>query len=180
MTNGDETVIPRKGKHVVLTSGPSGCGKTHYIRELCARMLREDLTYAVCSADDAFMVDGEYVWDPEKINTAHADCLSKFTNSLIEGVPYVCVDNTNIHLWEIQRYIDIAVLAGYSIDVRIWNEFSREVIHMMSERTTHGTPESTILRMSYEHEIVEIEDYLEAKSRAGHTATATHMTIVDY
>ena len=61
----------------------------------------------VRSADDFFVVDGEYLFDPSKIVEAHAACQAAIRNDLNNG-DIAVVANTFCAGWEFTPYLKIA------------------------------------------------------------------------
>ncbi len=65
------------------------------------------------SADDLFMVNGEYRFDVARLSAAHGDCLCRFTQSLAIDPPdpsrqVLIVDNTNTTIAEVAPYAAMA------------------------------------------------------------------------
>src|ERR1035438_1858850 len=54
----------------------------------------------IASADDYFVVDGEYNYDRTKIGEAHKWCMGKFLSNFKDGPGPYFVDNTNITIDE--------------------------------------------------------------------------------
>jgi hypothetical protein len=54
------------------------------------------------------MVDGKYLYDGKMIVEYHGKNLERTVKALQQGKPLIIVDNTNIKLWEMKKY----VLAG--------------------------------------------------------------------
>ena len=120
---------------VFVYSGLPGSGKSSLIRE------RHPDAF-VFSADDFFMVDGEYVFDPAKIGMAHADCFRRFIECLKMGVivssdsDVLVVDNTNTTSVEISPYMLAADAFGAESEV-VTVKCDPMVAHA---RNTHGVP----------------------------------------
>jgi predicted kinase len=112
-------------------SGKSTWAKNHYP------------TAAVCSADDFFVVGGEYKFDPTKIGEAHKACFCRFLE-LVEGYPIIVVDNTNPTLWELSPYIRVGEAKGYEVTVvRVKTD-----PETCASRNVHGVPRQVILGMA--------------------------------
>lgn len=97
-------------RRVVIMRGISGCGKSTYTRTHFPGA-------KVYSADHYFERNGTYQFDPSKLKNAHEDCFRKFEQGLMKGEPLIVIDNTNTRKWEMQRYYDAAVKAGYNVSV---------------------------------------------------------------
>jgi len=92
---------------VTILRGPSGSGKTTF---------RRGQQSSAISADDFFMVNGEYVFDPSKLGEAHAHCFQVFHEHLKAGRS-VLVDNTFLQAWEVSPYITLA--HSYAAEVEL-------------------------------------------------------------
>jgi predicted kinase len=107
-------------KHAYILRGIPGSGKTTYAR---SRWYDESLGawkpgVVYCSADDFFTgPDGVYRWSAERRQEGHAYCLRRFAEAVFRGEPTVIVDNTNIRLWEVSKYHDLAFAFGYEVRV---------------------------------------------------------------
>lgn len=107
-------------------------------------------TYAgvpVCSADDYFVEDGVYRFDPSKLPAAHAACLRRFVYLLTErqeDITDIVVDNTNTTVAEIAPYAALALAYGYTLDI-VTVECDPEVAFT---RQTHGVPLAAIQAMA--------------------------------
>jgi len=130
---------------VVILRGPSGSGKSVY----ASNHFRPS---KLVSADNFFVVDGEYKFDPSRIGMAHADCMHQFLMLLNEGAELIVVDNTNIHIWEFINYVEAANLAGYEIEIVEFAVKTVEAIKVCIGRNTHGVPPEVISRMAIEYE----------------------------
>jgi predicted kinase len=88
-------------------------------------------------ADQFFMVNGKYMFDPAKLPEAHASCLKQTRKHLVQG-DYVFVSNTFTQRWEYQPYLDLAA----ELDVPV------QVIEVHGEfKSVHSVPEETLTRM---------------------------------
>lgn len=122
---------------VVILQGISGSGKSTVASKLAP-------PEAVCSADDTFMVEGKYVFNPARLPEAHGNCLKKFV-ALLTG-PVKCgivVDNTNTTVAEIAPYVALA--QAYGRDVTIVTVPCDPLV--AAKRNTHGVPETACIAM---------------------------------
>ena len=97
------------GVEVIVLVGISGAGKNHFIEN---NMPRPNL---VVSADDYFMVDGKYQFDPKKLSAAHGSCFRNAVSFLkdYEGrKSTLVVNNTNSSIPEIAPYMAAAGAYG--------------------------------------------------------------------
>ena len=86
---------------VYILRGVSGSGKSTEAMRLASN--NKDI---ICSADDYFMKNGEYKFDPSKLGEAHGECLAKFRALVKAGAETIIVDNTNTQWWEIRPYYE--------------------------------------------------------------------------
>jgi predicted kinase len=118
--------------HIVILRGSSGSGKSTYSKQYI------DQGYIHCSADNFFIVDGEYKFDASKLFFAHKRCQEKYTSALINK-QNVVVDNTNSRLSELKTYLEPAKLSHYGkIEVitcvcSVETSFKRNIHHVPRE-----------------------------------------------
>lgn len=135
---------------VVILRGIPGSGKTTAAGHLnMIRFSRGNSTMSVCSADNYFLNDGVYKFDPVKIKLAHEDCYKRFDLALRSGES-VIVDNTNTRIWEMQKYINRANECGARVTVYRMDTDLETCLR----RQTHGVPRDKVIQM---HE--RFEDY---------------------
>lgn len=124
-------------KIAIVMQGQSGSGKSTYVRENYP-------TAMVCSADDYFMVDGEYRFDGSKLGEAHKACLRAWLMAMAAEEPLVVCDNTNTSLWELSPYVQTANALGYKVVV-VRCVASAETA---AKRNQHGVPEAAVKGMT--------------------------------
>lgn len=126
-------------KRVIIMRGLPGSGKSTEAKKFDG---------VVVSADDYFMINGVYRFNPAKIGDAHISCMRRFLNLIDAGLSPIVVDNTNISIFEVNPYRLVAQAMGYEV----------EVVHVVcdamtcAKRNTHGVPLSTIQRMLTKYE----------------------------
>lgn len=90
-----------RGKvRLIIAVGMPEWKRDEFIRELQTRMKGQ---LAVCAADNFFIVDGVYKFDPTLLTRAHAKCQSDAYNALRAGKT-VLIANTNCELRHIKEY----------------------------------------------------------------------------
>ena len=83
-------------KRAVIMRGLPGSGKSTLAKEIASG----SKSFVICSADDFFMKDGEYVFNPKLLWKAHEICIKKFEANLKKETEIVILDNTNTKKWE--------------------------------------------------------------------------------
>ncbi len=130
-------------KRVLVMSGLPGSGKTTMARRLYREadpMLNRVL---IVSADDHFMRDGVYRFDPAMAGRAHQACWREFYGAVSRDVDLVLVDNTNLTAAEIAPYVLPAEVKGYTVKVlRVGCDPATAYA-----RQTHGVPSVAFGRM---------------------------------
>src|ERR1700690_2947381 len=89
---------------VFIMRGLPGSGKSTLTKEIHNFYWNGIGSPLVASADDYFMVDGEYKYDISKRGDAHKWCMQKFLENLKDVGPYF-VDNTNTTIDELRKYM---------------------------------------------------------------------------
>jgi len=97
-----------------LIRGAPGSGKS----TLADLIVHSHQGRAVWCEADHFMVDGDgrYAFDPARLQECHAQCRAKAVSAMGEG-SVVIVSNTFTKLWEMQDYLEYALLFGYEVVV---------------------------------------------------------------
>ena len=98
-------------KTVIILRAASGAGKStfaDYISEL------SDGNTIICSADDYFITNGKYLFDPRNLGKAHFECQRKFLNALSRKESLIIVSNTNSKESEFKYYEEAAKDFGYT------------------------------------------------------------------
>lgn len=117
--------------------GLPGSGKSTWARSLAKRCSG---SAQICSADDYFIRDGQYKFDPRGLTSAHASCLTKFLDAMLEGTKCIIVDNTNTKRWEYANYDKIGRIAGYAVHVVEFACPTEADAVWLNSRNSHGVP----------------------------------------
>lgn len=121
---------------VYILRGISGSGKSTYTKANFPNAF-------VASADNFFVKDDVYTFDPTKLGNAHAWCFRQFEDALQRGDDAVVVDNTNTKLWEFKSYVETAAKYGY--DVKVIRLAVDPLI--AAARNLHGVPAEKVQQM---------------------------------
>lgn len=104
----------------------------------------KQLAQVVTEADQFFIREGKYVFNPGLLGRAHADCLARTRAALAHGD--CAVANTFIRTREIKPYLDLAAEMGAA--VVIVNVYDGGLAdEALAERNAHGVPANTIRKM---------------------------------
>lgn len=117
---------------LILVRGASGSGKSTFAKKLAAKIGAE-----VYEADDFFMVNGQYRFDPNKLGWAHRSNQERTYNALKSGKT-VIVSNTMTSMREIRDYTKMADELG--IPVEVYRSEGRF-------QNVHKVPEEVVLNM---------------------------------
>lgn len=134
--------------NVVIMIGPSGSGKSTYIEN----NLKD---YFVCSADNFFITNGEYKYDPNKIGEAHQICLKSFIEEVQKGEKNIVVDNTNTSIEQLAPYYSIAKAYNYNVKF-VKMECTSDIC---VNRNQHGVNKKTIDGMFFNFSRLRLPKY---------------------
>lgn len=101
-------------------------------------------------ADDFWMVNGKYTFNPRWLPEAHRACFDAAEESCMMCLPEINIANTNTRLSEFADYIELARSHGYEV----------EVYHVKGNwGSIHDIPKVTLRKMAerwepYEGEII--------------------------
>ncbi len=123
-------------KNLFLLRGLPGSGKSTLAKRINAVHLE---------ADQYFMVDSEYKFDPTKLKQAHDNCVKRCEEHMLLDNDIV-VSNTFTMEWEMKRYLDLASEYGYLVHSLIVENRHNGV-------NTHNVPQETLDKMKNRFEI---------------------------
>lgn len=122
---------------LTIVRGLPGSGKTTLAHMLVTARRAAGAWAELVEADDYFMRDGGYQFDPSQLPAAHMDCQHR-TRQYLEMGAHVYVANTFTKRWEYQWYLDVATELGLPVQVvEVHSNFG----------SVHNVPEETLTRM---------------------------------
>jgi predicted kinase len=94
----------------------------------------------VLSADDYFVLDGEYTWDSAMLGPAHRWNIWRCRIAMERATPHIVIDNVNAQLHEAKEYVKLAIKHNYEVTIlevtTPWCKDAEE----LAERCTHDVP----------------------------------------
>ena len=133
---------------MVILRGISGSGKSTAARQMVKEASDKGLRSVICSADDYFVRQGGYKFDPRLLPEAHAWCRGKAVGAIAAGADLVLVDNTNLCLWEFKPYIEMAEEYGIECERVVVGEFDDAAVEAYAARNQHSVPIEKIKKMA--------------------------------
>lgn len=116
--------------YMVIMRGASGSGKSTKASKIKASNQR----FVVCSADQYFVKDGIYNFNPALLPEAHAQCIA-LSNEVIKAGLWPIIDNTNLEDWNMAIYEELAANANYKVTY---------VICTGEFKNTHGVSQEVV------------------------------------
>lgn len=124
---------------VLILRGIPGSGKSHHANRLPSPKI-------IVSADDHFIKNGVYTFNPNLLGVAHSLCFRAFINrcETLSNGTLIVVDNTNTSALEMAPYYLGAKAFGHSVKI---HTIICDPIHAFP-RNQHGVSFATIERMA--------------------------------
>jgi len=128
-----------ENKILCVLRGPVGIGKSTYIK---------NKGFKVLSTDDFFYDDkGNYNFDLDLLPIAHCWNYTRVLNSFSRNEQKICIDNTNIELWEMKDYVAAARHFNYEIKIKEFDIPEGITALHLSQRSKHNVPEGVVEKM---------------------------------
>lgn len=125
-------------QYIFILAGSAGAGKSTLARKLKSNAPKYiNPIEGICEADDFFMQDGEYKFNPKLLFKAHRECQEKAEQLMYTGDNLI-VSNTNIKSKDRKSYFEFAEEYGYGV----------VFIHLNTQfKSVHDVPEEVVQRM---------------------------------
>ena len=133
---------------MVIMRGLSGSGKSTLAGQLVKDASDSGMRAVICSADDYFIRQGGYKFDPRLLPEAHAWCRGKAVGAIMAGADFVIIDNTNLCLWEFRPYVEMAEEYGIECERVVVGEFDDTAVETYAARNQHSVPVNKIKAMA--------------------------------
>lgn len=130
-------------KTLFLVRGLPGSGKSTLAKMLCPRDAYE--------ADDWFIDEGVYRFDPSQLHKAHHYCQTVVKNAMQTAARKIAVANTFSQLWEMTPYEEMASRYGYTVQV---------IECHGSFGSIHNVPESDLEKMKERWERISFDTHI--------------------
>lgn len=134
----------------IAIRGLPGSGKNWYIENRLVKEIQG--ACIICSADDFFIQNGVWRFNPADLGKAHSWCFNKAIRAMMDHtIPTIILNNTNTQLWEYQNYLLLAKKFGYNVHV-LEMFHTPETARKFFNRQTHGVPEAIYAQMLFRWE----------------------------
>lgn len=150
-------------KLMIIMRGPAGCGKSTMANALLKQIgLLEHYNSRdfIFSSDDFFLTRRGYKFDPNLLPDAHEWNRKRVRSKAAAGWSPIIIDNTNIMVWEMQPYVQIAVMNGYVLELLEPQTTWCKSATKLSQRNVHQVPKESIQRMLDRYEKTSVAELL--------------------
>lgn len=143
-------------KTVIINRAVPGSGKTTITKKIVSTLTKINISSAVHSTDNFFMVDGRYAFEIKKLNGFHRQNLLDFKYSLENEIDVVVCDNINIAPWQTHPYTELARQFSYQIvfitfEPRTLKKHIESQIVTKEKPDAHNVPEQELQRFIQEY-----------------------------
>lgn len=150
-------------KVMVIMRGPPGCGKSHLAKELVDATTRDECYNHIFSTDNFFYDrNGSYNFNALQLGEAHESNRKRVDQYARSGWSPIIVDNTNIRVWEMSNYFEIAVRCGYLIHTVEPNTSWSRSAGKLAMKNSHGVLKDAIERMLTNYEPTTVQSVMQS------------------
>lgn len=125
--------------------------------------LAKNLGGVIFSTDDFFMINGHYCFDGSKLGIYHKLNQKRTEEAMQRKEPVIVVDNTNIQVWQMKPYVNLADQYGYKVEIKMPDTTWMWDIDKLAQCNTHKVPLEVLQKMkeSFQHDIAveQIRDF---------------------
>ncbi|EDV96577.1 GH16330 [Drosophila grimshawi] len=160
-------------KIMIIMRGAPGSGKTTLAKTLLQQIRVLDEHYSigdfVHSSDDFFVTCRGYEFNPTQLSDAHEWNKQRVLCKAATGWSPIIVDNTNIMVWEMQPYVQIAVQHGYVLELLEPKTSWCKSPGKLAQRNVHRVPKENIERMLDRYEKTSVVELLKLLKETKYT-----------
>ncbi|XP_022216943.2 NEDD4-binding protein 2 [Drosophila obscura] len=160
-------------KLMIIMRGPPGSGKSMLAESLLRQshlLEHNDMQDFVYSTDDYFKSRRGYEFNPAVLPTAHEWNKDRVRQKAALGWSPIIVDNTNIMVWEMQPYVQIAVQHGYVLELLEPQTSWSKSASKLAQKNIHQVPRETIQRMLERYEKTSVPELIKLLKETKYTA----------
>lgn len=150
-------------KVMAIMRGPPGCGKSYLAKEIIDATTCDEYYNHIFSTDDFFYDQHRnYQFNATRLGEFHESNRKRVDHYARSGWSPIIVDNTNIRVWEMSNYFEIAVRCGYSIHLVEPNTAWSQSAGKMAMKNSHSVPKDAIERMLINYEPTTVKSVMDS------------------
>jgi len=126
-------------RQLFIMRGASGSGKSTKAHQIVSDFRNNNGKgkATICSADDYFIKDGKYNFNPKLLGKAHGECKNNVKGAMVAEVDLIIVDCTNTRHWEMEPYIILAKKYSYKVKKITVGKFDQDSLKLYASRNKH-------------------------------------------
>lgn len=140
---------------LVMMRGLPGSGKSTLAQDMASsHVLNGGQTVAILSTDNYHIIDGEYVFQPDRLREFHQKNQERAREHMLFGTELIIIDNTNVDRRGMKPYLDAAEELDYDVVEIIVGEDELfpvpkdAYIDLCAKRNSHNVPREAIEKMA--------------------------------
>lgn len=151
-------------KVMVVMRGCSGSGKSYKANNILSQCYKNANDDEFIFGSDKYFINkhtGHYKFNRFKLSSAHSWNYENALKAVQREVTPVIIDNTNTQIWEMEKYVKLAVNNGYWIEIiEPTSEWAWDEMELF-KRNQHSVPMDSIMLMlnRYDH-IANVDELL--------------------
>lgn len=150
-------------KVMIVMRGPPGCGKSFLAKEIVDATTGDEYCNHIFSTDDFFYDQrGNYQFVANRLGEVHESNRKRVDHYARSGWSPIIVDNTNIRVWEMSGYFEMAVRCGYAVHIVEPNTVWSRSAGRMAMKNSHSVPKDTIERMLISYEPTTVQSAMDS------------------
>ncbi|KAH8371196.1 hypothetical protein KR093_006473, partial [Drosophila rubida] len=165
---------------MIIMRGAPGSGKSTLAKSLIQQSgLLEQHTVQdfVYSSDDYFIRQRGYQFNPNSLPDAHEWNQQRVAQKTAAGWSPVIVDNTNMMIWNMQPYVQLAVKHGYLLELLEPQTSWCKSASKLAQKNVHQVPKESIQRMLERYEKANVELLLGLLKNTKYTVALPQMRL---